>query len=124
MTLSLLLHLSMVIRLPKSEGKTGSDYVAFEPGTIIDKADAESGVEQPCPDDFGGIGVTTSWTGRVEKVHPGYSAATGGVKVGDVIESDQFKIRGKVGTKVTISVTRAGVPMKFTLVREKVCIRE
>jgi len=95
--------------------------------TIIPRADG-SGAEKKCKNWYGGIGIFVSYRPHetygysevVTKIAEGYSADHAGLRVGDVIEGAQT-IRGKPGTKVTLSVRREGVLRPITLTREKIC---
>lgn len=85
---------------------------------------------------FGGIGVSFTRNERGEIVLapvPDGPAARAGVQRGDILISidgvalpapatfeDVARIRGEVGTSVTIEVLRAGQRLAFTIVREKI----
>lgn len=74
---------------------------------------------------YGGIGIQSGFTGKIESVAPGYAADRAGVKLGDMVTS-KGEIRGEPGTQVTINVFRpsTGETFTLTLTREKICYEE
>lgn len=93
--------------------------------------------KQMVNNETGGIGVQISTTNNkyvIQKVFDGSPAKGAGIKVGDIIvgvdgtpinkfktlEDATVKMRGTVGTKVTIQVLRAGVKKSFTMTRQTI----
>lgn len=85
--------------------------------------------DDPCPDYFGGIGITMSLdvlpNGNIQNVvvaavHAGYPAAQMGLQRGDVLLNvDQ--VRGDIGAPVTVLVRRNGQVLQFSGYRDKIC---
>ncbi len=85
---------------------------------------------------FGGIGATVQQGSKqlsIESIMPGTPAKKAGLQVGDVlskvdgkdvstlsVDKAVAKIRGKIGTTVKVTVTRAGKPMTFSMKRAKI----
>lgn len=71
---------------------------------------------------YGGIGIEQNYmTGAISIVEPGYPAYRAGLMVGDKIQSPG-EIRGLPGTKLVVLIIRAGQPLLFEIIREKICI--
>lgn len=77
-----------------------------------------------CPHFFGGIGVTHQLFGLIIEVPAGYPAARAGILPGDILKGDTKYIRGEIGTVVKVIVIRGKKTLKFSIIREKICITE
>lgn len=87
-------------------------------------------VGDDCEHFFGGIGITQSYGAKslmdhstivvVAEVHHGYPAEKAGIKVGDEILNSST-IRGEIGTAVVVQTIRNGSPLRYTIVRDKIC---
>ncbi len=79
---------------------------------------------QDCPNFFGGIGMTYNMLDVVTNVPDGYPAARAGILPGDILQGDTGQIRGEIGTAVDVVVIRGKKTLKFSMIREKICISE
>lgn len=76
---------------------------------------------------YGGIGMQSGFdlekrTEYIDKVFPGYPADLAGLEHGDILEDVVGgQILGDPGTYVTIVISRKGVRMTFTIMRDRVC---
>lgn len=103
--------------------------IIVELGDGVTAQKPQKGVKssRKCLDDlwYGGIGIQSGFTGKIESVAPGYAADRAGIKVGDFVQGNT-QIRGEPGTEVTIVVFRPSTKETFTvtLTREKICYEE
>lgn len=89
------------------------------------KADNSEQDSQDCPIFFGGIGIVmTTLLGRVLKVSEGYPASRAGILPGDFIVEDVKFIKGEIGTPINVTVIRDAETLKFSMIREKICVIE
>lgn len=91
---------------------------------VADPADTPRTDSQDCPNFFGGIGMEYRLDGLVTNVPDGYPAARAGILPGDILKGDTKYIRGKIGTAVDVVVIRGKKTLKFSMIREKICIGE
>lgn len=114
----------------------------LDPYSAYMKPDDFKNMESDTKGEFGGLGIEISMQhGLVKVISPidNTPASRAGIKAGDYIikiNNKQVKglglieavnlMRGKVGTKINITVRRVDVrdDLKFTLVREKINVRE
>lgn len=127
MLISLVLHaLPLLFLISFADSKEGgggdSDKVGLESGTVkVTLLDKNSGVgKEPCPNWYGGIGVTTARS-HVQSVAKGHIAERSGIQVGDQILTPIETIKGEVGTRVKIKLLRDSTIIELDLVREKIC---
>lgn len=77
-----------------------------------------------CQDYFGGIGVTHDGKGAIEKAHKFYPAYDAGIRDGDILIGSVMRLRGPIGTPVTVNVIRNGTHLTFNLIRGKICTKD
>ncbi len=80
----------------------------------------EEDISRSCPYYFGGIGISYTALGLVKEVYAGYPAARAGILPGDILKENPE--RGEIGSSIEITVFRGERTLKFSLIREKVCI--
>ena len=77
-----------------------------------------------CKDSFGGIGVTHDpMTGTITTAHKFYPAWEAGIRDGDRLVNPE-RLRGKIGTSVTVTLIRNGETLTFNLIRGKICVQD
>ncbi|GEM_PF-6950616 len=79
---------------------------------------------QNCHNFFGGIGIEYRLDGLVTNVPDGYPAARAGILPGDILKGDTKYIRGEIGTVVDVALIRGKKTLKFSMIREKICVAE
>jgi hypothetical protein len=111
------MEVEIVERPPQPE--KSAEQIAFE------KLQEE---RSKCEPFFGGIGVTLKRDDDLnqiaDKVHRYYPAEQAGIKPGDVILTPVYKMKGEVGTPVTIEVIRNGIQFSVTMTRGRICLTE
>lgn len=125
----------------QGDDKTGKIQPHADEGQLEDKREVEitlvsipkqkpevkvEGVKD-CKGDrwYGGIGIMSDfYTKKIEYVAPGYPAAKAGLRLGDIIMSDDSPttIRGEVGSVLTITVVRNGEIITLDITRGKICL--
>ena len=91
---------------------------------VTDAANSPQTDSQDCPNFFGGIGMEYQFDGLVTNVPGGYPAARAGILPGDILKGDTKYIRGEIGTAVNVVVIRGKKTLKFSMIREKICVAE
>ncbi|MGV8018486.1 MAG: S41 family peptidase [Ignavibacteria bacterium] len=113
---------------------------ALDPYTVFYGENDRESLDLITTGKYGGIGVTITYRDSlivISDVMNGYEASRKGLRVGDVItaidgvsvtgtaqEQIRKKVRGEVGTKLTITVERDGEAIDFQLTRQEIIIKD
>jgi carboxyl-terminal processing protease len=118
---------------PNTLMRSGADsmLISLDPYTTYIPEDEVENFRTQNTGQYGGIGALTRQMGKrtvVTMVYEGFPAAKGGMKIGDeilqidkvpmgaiTIEEANRLMRGQLGTPVTLTIRRPGIPEPFTI---------